>query len=628
MRGNLSKRLIIDVQVFQTPAWDRGMGKFTMELISALYSSKAAGATWQSVEIILSSKKKLPERAAKELDSRLPGIKKTYLDLEIDVDVSKYERAREHNRQTIDKYLQEEYPLDHIDFLVASIFQREIVSVFPCKGENINKILLSYDLIPLIFRQIYLATEESRQSYLPRISEMLKADLHITDSKTTANDLAWHLCIDKTRIRAIAAGPIGHGLTSRKISVPNPFILMPTGNDIRKNNLNAILGFNEFNNRNDNKYHLVITSFFQQHEVEQLGKYSTKLVFVGNVTGEELNYLYKEAEALLFPPYYEGLGLPILEAVDSDKAVACSDIPVFREISGDKFEFFEPDSHIEIAEALNKAVHKKSTDLKYGQIKEKFTWQNAVADTVDAITQKIPEKTQTREGLAIYAPTPCRNEKIGYMVQGLYSELSQRASKISLVADEDCQFMESGWYMPYLEGVSISGQGGEGSEANIYNLSNDSASAQTLVAALGKPGIAILHDADLTKVWEECTRLGLIDPSRLDLEKTIEGKIKNKGLITSLVANQRALIVHSKAAYAELEEATRNLNKKLPTYLLAYPDKDVVYPDILKQKGKKPSGQFKPEIFIEYETPSGQSYAHYAEKLTTIVSSQFSTGSN
>lgn len=51
------------------------------------------------------------------------------------------------------------------------------------------------------------------------------------------------------------------------------------------------------------------------------------------IPDEKLFDLYKTADYLVLPSFYEGFGLPILEAV-GNCAVIANDIPVFREISG------------------------------------------------------------------------------------------------------------------------------------------------------------------------------------------------------------------------------------------------------------------------------------------------------
>jgi glycosyltransferase involved in cell wall biosynthesis len=70
--------------------------------------------------------------------------------------------------------------------------------------------------------------------------------------------------------------------------------------------------------------------------------YSDDIVFTGNVSEGTMKWLFDNCAFLVFPSEYEGLGLPVLEAIDSKKQIACSDISVFRELSATAFLFFDP----------------------------------------------------------------------------------------------------------------------------------------------------------------------------------------------------------------------------------------------------------------------------------------------
>ncbi len=106
---------------------------------------------------------------------------------------------------------------------------------------------------------------------------------------------------------------------------------------------------------------------------------SSNIEFAGQVSDEELENLYENSEAILFPSLDEGLGLPILEAVNHNKKVVCSNIAVFKEFSTDAFYLFNPTNPEDIAEALRRAVLDKSKSYinKYLPIKEEFTWKNS-----------------------------------------------------------------------------------------------------------------------------------------------------------------------------------------------------------------------------------------------------------
>jgi glycosyltransferase involved in cell wall biosynthesis len=56
---------------------------------------------------------------------------------------------------------------------------------------------------------------------------------------------------------------------------------------------------------------------------------------VGKVSGEELNALYSQSEALVFPSLMEGFGWPVVEAQACGCPVIASDIAVIKEIAGE-----------------------------------------------------------------------------------------------------------------------------------------------------------------------------------------------------------------------------------------------------------------------------------------------------
>lgn len=58
------------------------------------------------------------------------------------------------------------------------------------------------------------------------------------------------------------------------------------------------------------------------------------------VNEEELSGLYANATLFIFPSYYEGFGMPILEAFANNCPVVISDIPCFKEVAGEAALYF------------------------------------------------------------------------------------------------------------------------------------------------------------------------------------------------------------------------------------------------------------------------------------------------
>ena len=129
-----------------------------------------------------------------------------------------------------------------------------------------------------------------------------------------------------------------------------------------KNLRNALLGYQKMNNKNI-KFVIVgkKEGFLTGDEevfaiVDRLNGEGERVIFTGNISDEELYGWYKGAIALVQPSFYEGFGLPIIEAMNFGLPIACSDIPVFREIGKNLVSYFNPYSPESIASCLETVV--------------------------------------------------------------------------------------------------------------------------------------------------------------------------------------------------------------------------------------------------------------------------------
>lgn len=580
----MKRKLIVDGQLFQTPAWHRGMGKYSLELLIALMAV-GADRGWDAVEVVLSKHATADSEIIESLKRKLPAANIIMLDL-MPNEIGNAKVAPR-NRKVIDAHVNKELEAKFkVDFLILSLMQGEIYPTFP-SSNSVSKLLLFYDLIPLMFHEVYLQSPITRVEYLTKIDELLRADTYYAISKTVANDLAIYLGIDKKRVISIDGGPINHSKASKVLNIPEPFILMPTGNDLRKNNRRAILGFKEFNQTQNNKYTLVITSFFKKQEIARLDVLCSQVVFTGNISGEELDYLYEKAEGILFPPEYEGLGLPILEALEKDKPVACSDIAVFREMSETAFHYFNPSSIVEISVALRQMVKHKAVNKKaYRHIQDRYTWQKTVEKLLAALPKQQKAKTIPESPkLDIFCPDP-RDNLVGKTVQACHTELCRRFELRYFVEPKRLPGEDRINYLPYITestalypGINYSIKG-----IPVYHLGNAESYSSILVIALAVPGIVILHDSSLQKLWENAVKQGLMHQSRLDAERKIEGHKEPQLFLTSLVANNLACMVFD----ADSEEHLRQLAKKVnPSLLIArteIPMSELAYGTALPRK--------------------------------------------
>jgi glycosyltransferase involved in cell wall biosynthesis len=114
------------------------------------------------------------------------------------------------------------------------------------------------------------------------------------------------------------------------------------------------------------------------------------LIRTGHISDPELRALYEAAECFVFPSFYEGFGLPPLEAMHCGCPVAVSNRASLPEVCGDAALYFDPSDPHDIAKQLRAALTSRSlrADMRAAGLARagKFTWRaaaNALEDILD-----------------------------------------------------------------------------------------------------------------------------------------------------------------------------------------------------------------------------------------------------
>jgi len=116
----------------------------------------------------------------------------------------------------------------------------------------------------------------------------------------------------------------------RRFAIPAPYILTVGDLQSRKNQAGLIRGFAEMVRAYPRlKHHLVLAGKESWHagEVRRAARSSgvaDRIHFTGFVSDPELLQLYNACEFFVFPSFYEGFGLPVLEAMACGRAVIAS----------------------------------------------------------------------------------------------------------------------------------------------------------------------------------------------------------------------------------------------------------------------------------------------------------------
>ena len=116
-------------------------------------------------------------------------------------------------------------------------------------------------------------------------------------------------------------------------------------------------------------------------EALAVNKLSKEVCFPGFIDTIDKSIVYKMAEVFVFPSFYEGFGIPILESMSQGVPVLASDISPHREVGVEEDMYFDPQSIDNLSDMLyNICVDKKKREnlIGLGLIKNHlFSWKES-----------------------------------------------------------------------------------------------------------------------------------------------------------------------------------------------------------------------------------------------------------
>ncbi len=190
---------------------------------------------------------------------------------------------------------------------------------------------------------------------------------------------------------------------NRALGIDKPYILHVGDWCPRKNQIGLIRAFGQLvKNHPSLKHHLVLagkhTCFSPRvlTEIRRSGA-ENRIVITGFVDDELLPALYNAADVFVFPSWYEGFGLPVIEAMACGRPVACSDAAALPEVVDGAALLFRPDSVEKqmraIRDLLLDAELSERMAKKGLQRAQHFNWRAAASKTLD-IYYCVAEKQQ------------------------------------------------------------------------------------------------------------------------------------------------------------------------------------------------------------------------------------------
>lgn len=235
------------------------------------------------------------------------------------------------------------------------------------KGIPCAKILTIHDLIPLIYPKWYGSQFEYFDVFIRKCAK--EADKVIAVSECTKRDITAYYDIAPDKIEVVYNGLSPARLFADDAEgerVPElentDFLLSVSGLGPHKNQGGLAEAFLLYKRRHpESDVKLVLTGPVRKYEVvrEILGKnrdVAENVVFTGFVNDKQLIWMYRRALAFIYVSFYEGFGLPILEALSVGKAVICADAASMPEVGGDAVEYCNPFEVESIEAAIDRVV--------------------------------------------------------------------------------------------------------------------------------------------------------------------------------------------------------------------------------------------------------------------------------
>ncbi len=154
----------------------------------------------------------------------------------------------------------------------------------------------------------------------------------------------------------------------------------------RKNLEHLLFAFEDFKTRTTNKTKLLIAGNkkwwpSKLEKTFQSMNFKEDVNFMGRLSDEELSMALSSALALTYLPYFEGFGIPILEAFQTETAVITSNATSMPEVAADAAILCSPRNVSEIANAMELIANqpeKRTSLIEKGKLrKQDFSWENS-----------------------------------------------------------------------------------------------------------------------------------------------------------------------------------------------------------------------------------------------------------
>jgi glycosyltransferase involved in cell wall biosynthesis len=254
------------------------------------------------------------------------------------------------------------------------------------------------------FRELSFRRQTGTSRYLPASLRALQDAAHvITVSEWSKREMVGKLGLDEEKVSTVYLGTdqpgqhaVSRDLVGSAYGLTRPYVLAIGPVNMKRNILNSLQAFARYRSTHqgsdlefavangktvaDRQYYREILAAIDRLHLQDA------VMFLDNVPLSDMRSLYAAAQALLYPSFLEGFGLPVLEAMAQDCPVISSLTTCLPEICGDAAILADPHDVDGLARALELALtDRQCHDELIAKGRERvrdFTWEKTFRATI------------------------------------------------------------------------------------------------------------------------------------------------------------------------------------------------------------------------------------------------------
>jgi glycosyltransferase involved in cell wall biosynthesis len=228
------------------------------------------------------------------------------------------------------------------------------------------------------------------------------ADAVITDAEYTRKDVVKYLGCPKEKIKVIHASTsilnedeLSWKEVRDKHSIREPYIFCLANPRPHKNITGLISMFEIARDHSEKEFYLLIGSKTSDEIEKKISSspYKKDIIRIDYVDDCELSVIYQNARVFAFPSFFEGFGLPPLEAMSFGCPVVCSNRTSLPEVVGDGGILEDPSNQKAFAGHIAKLIENEDLYSEYSiRAKERarfFSWEKCALETLEVYENAV-----------------------------------------------------------------------------------------------------------------------------------------------------------------------------------------------------------------------------------------------